>query len=125
MHRATRWIEHADCARILERTFGNRITVGRSNEIPAAFAQRRVPAGHLDPEATEGVIREKFDDVARREELIADGEFVRVAGIARRGAAHRLPFVVGVEVLVEPAERLVTIGLYTSLGLFSPFAIVL
>ena len=63
-------------------------------------------AAHLVPDAAERVVGEELDDVARREELVADRQ---LAAVARRLAllAHLPPLVLAVEELVDPADRLV------------------
>ena len=77
-----------------------------SHQVLAAARKRAVFAVHLEPDAPERVVGEKLDNVAGREELVADGE---LAAIARRLAllAHLRALVAAVEELVHPADGLV------------------
>jgi hypothetical protein len=79
---------------------------GAADEVATLVLQARLPLSHFVPDAAEGIVREEFDDVARGEELVTDGEF---AGIAWRGGfgAHFFAFVGVVVVLVDPADGFV------------------
>ena len=74
----------------------------------ADLGEPGVAAAHLPPGAPERVVDEELHDVARREELVAHGE---LTAVARRLAlvAHLLPLLAAVEVLVDPADRLVVV----------------
>ena len=79
---------------------------GPADEVAAPLRRAGLALRHLVPDAAQRVVGEELDDVARREELVADGQ---LAAVARRGGflAHLLPLGVVVEVLVDPANRLV------------------
>ncbi len=79
---------------------------GAADEIAALRGEASLAAGHLIPDAAEGVVGEELDDVAGSEELIADGEF---SGVARGGRllAHLLALCGRVEVLIHPPDGLV------------------
>src|SRR5690606_40656119 len=57
----------------------------------------------IEPETPEGVIHQKLDHIARREELVAYCQLAAVAWCLT-GIAHRLALFLGVEVLVDPAD---------------------
>ena len=50
-----------------------------AHQIVALLGQRRVAFQHLIPDAPQRVVGQEFDHVARREELVAEREFVAVA----------------------------------------------
>ena len=133
VHRAAGGIEHEDGARVFERAVGDvdglleQIFLGEvvllwllwsgvsglkenfggpADEVAALPLESGVPLRHLVPDAAEGVVGEKLDDIARREELVSYGQF---ATVARRGGflAHLLAFFLAIEVLIEPADSLV------------------
>src|SRR4051794_40526121 len=47
-----------------------------THHVSALFLQSGVPLPHLVPDAAQRVVRQEFDDVSRREELVAKGQFV-------------------------------------------------
>ena len=98
-------IEDAQVARILPRAWPDRLVSG-AHEVLAELGETRLSAVHLQPDAAERVVGEELDDVARREELVADGQ---LAAVARRLAlvAHLLALFAAIEELVDPADRLV------------------
>ena len=133
MHRAAGGIEHQDGARVFERTvrdvdglleqfFLREVVLLRlfrrgfarfqedfvrtADEVAALLLELGFAPRHLIPDAAQRVVGEELDDVARREELVADGQ---LAAVARRGGflAHLLPLRWIVEILVDPADRLV------------------
>lgn len=61
---------------------------------------------HLIPDAAQRVVGKELDDVARREELVADGQLAAVAW-CRGFLPHPLPLLRSVEVLVNPADGFV------------------
>ena len=98
-------IQDPKIARILPGPRPERL-VDRADEVLAGLEQARSLTMHLHPRAAEGVVRQELHDVARREELVADGQ---LAAVPRRLAlvAHLLALVGAVEVLVDPPDRLV------------------
>src|SRR5207247_410028 len=76
------------------------------HEVTAPHGEAATLAVHLKPRSPERVVDQKLDDVARREELIANGQ---LAAVARSLAllAHPFAFVARVEELVHPSYRLV------------------
>ena len=54
--------------------------IGAANHVTAPFLQPSYSLAHLVPDAPKGVISEEFHHVARREELVADGQLTAVAG---------------------------------------------
>ena len=106
-------VEDLEVARILERSRGALVFEG--NEVLATVGETGFAVGHLDPGAAECVVDEELDDVAGREELVADGE---LAAVPRCLAliAHPLSFFLAVEELVEPADRLVVVPDRRELG---------
>ena len=98
-------IEDAQVSRVLLRP-RREFLAGLADHVFASLRKRRVRAAHLVPDAAERVVGQELDDVAGREELVADRQF---AAVARRLAllAHLPPLVLAVEILVDPADRLV------------------
>ena len=86
--------------------FGQEDFVGTADQVLAFVFEPRLALSHFVPDATEGVVGQELDDVAGREELVADGQFAAVAR-RLRGVPHRFAFFFGVEVLVDPADRFV------------------
>ena len=54
-----------------------------TDHVPALVLELRVALPHLVPDAAQRVVGEEFDHVAGREELVAKGQFVGVAGSLR------------------------------------------
>ena len=102
-------IEHAKVARILLRS-RREVLAGLAHHVLAALGERRLRVAHLVPDAAERVVGEELDDVARREELVADGKLAAIPGGLRSAllwVAHRGAFFLGVEELIDPADGLV------------------
>src|SRR5581483_3999422 len=78
---------------------------GLANHILAPLAEVRVRTTHFVPDSTECVVGEELDDVAWREELVADRQLSAVAG--RLALAHFPALVLAVEELVNPPDRFV------------------
>ena len=76
------------------------------DQVSADLGERRPALAHLVPETPETVVGQKFDDIARGEELIADGQLTAVARGTGR-LAHRLALFLTIEVLVDPSDGLV------------------
>ena len=79
---------------------------GTADQVAALLLEPGLALGHLIPDTAEGVVGEELDDVARGEELVADGQ---LAAVARRGGflAHLLPLGGVVVILVDPADGFV------------------
>src|SRR5207245_10355990 len=106
MHRPTSRIEQRYRARVAQALGGFRLLVGLHQQIPAAVTQACARTGPVKPEPADSVVNEELDHIARGDELIAPGE---LAAVTRRlaGPAHGLTLFFRIEVLIDPADRLV------------------
>ena len=85
---------------------GEKDLVRSSNHVTALFAELRASLPHLVPGAAQRIIGEELNDISGREELVADGQLAAVAR-GGGGVAHGAALVLAVEILVDPADRLV------------------
>ena len=86
--------------------FGQEDFARTPDHVAALVLELRVALPHLVPDAAQRVVGEELDDVAGREELVAEGQFI---GVARGGAllADLIPQFLRREILVHPADGLV------------------
>ena len=81
--------------------------LGRATDhVPALVLELGVALSHLVPDAAQRVVGEELDHVAGREELVAEGQFVGIAGSVAFLAGLISQFL-GREILVDPADGFV------------------
>src|SRR5271165_1623162 len=98
-------IEHVQIAWVFLRAWCKLLS-RLAHHVLAPLCELSLRAAHLVPDAPECVVCEELDDISRREELIADSQLSAVA----RGLtllAHLATFILPIEKLVDPADRLV------------------
>src|SRR5262249_6468270 len=78
---------------------------GSPHKIPTLFFESRSTLGHLVPDATEGVVGKEFNNIARREELGANGQLTTIS--RRASFPHLLSFSRVVVILINPTDRLI------------------
>ena len=76
------------------------------DHVPALVLEPGVPLPHLVPDPAQRVVGQELDHVPGREELVAERQFIRVAG-GLALLAGLIPQLLGREILVDPADRLV------------------
>ena len=70
------------------------------------MVQLRLALHHLVPGTTQRVVGQELDNVERREELVADGQFT-VVPWSQALLSHLGTLVIAIEVLIDPADGLV------------------
>src|SRR5262245_27850788 len=105
MAATARRVEDPEVPRILLGPRLERLTRS-TDQILATVSERGPGVAHLVPDPAECVVGEELNHIPWRKELVANGQLATVSwGLAL--AAHLGPLVAGVEVLVDPADRLV------------------
>ena len=102
---ATGRIEDAQVARVFPGA-SSRPPLFAPHEVTAPHGEATALTVHFEPRPPERVVDEKLDDVARREELVANGQLATVARCLAL-LAHPLALVARVEELVHPPDGLV------------------
>ena len=106
VHRPAGRVQQLEGARVAQLGGGLGRFIGLHQQVLAALAQARCPARSVEPQATQGIVHQELDHIARREELIAYSQFAAVAR-RLRGLAHRPTLFPRIEVLVNPADGFV------------------
>src|SRR3982750_1374074 len=104
MARAAGRVENAQIARILPRTSSRHLFFAPP-EVMDPLPKDTALAVHLEPRPPERVVHEELDDIAGREELVADGQLATVARCLAL-IAHPLSLFAGIEELIDPTDGL-------------------